>query len=313
MATRDVGSAAGNGESSVAAGTTFFALANPANISGVIDTVEIWAASNMSGLKVGIFYQVSGAIYKCRSVATIGSVTAGSKKTFSGLNLAVVAGDYIGFYHTGGALEYGSAGRGRGYLAGDHVIEGQQNTFGIAGGGSFSCYGTGYSGPPLVSSTRLTSSFAGATMVANITHKGGYAVTKRGVAYNLTGGDPDPAVDSKVEETGDFDVGEFSEGITDIAPGTTVYVRPYAYSVEQGYGYGTTLSVAIQSEWGKSKALLNSRLWGYPADVSFGAMRGGAYVHQYEPVDTNPDNLCGVDSSMTASPWLFRTFLYFDL
>ena len=166
---------------------------------------------------------------------------------------------------------------------------------------------------PLVTSTRLTSSFAGATMAASLTDKGGYTVTKRGVAYNITGGDPDPTVDSKVEETGDFAVGAFTEGITGISPGVTVYARPYAYSVEEGYGYGTTMSVAIQSEWGKAKALLNSRFWGYPADASFSAMRAGSYVHQYEPDDTNPDHLTGVDSSMTASPWLLRTFLYFDL
>lgn len=165
---------------------------------------------------------------------------------------------------------------------------------------------------PVVSSTRLTAAWSGMTAVANLTDKGGYDVIKRGFAYNTTGGDPDPSVDDYVEEDGDFDTGEFSAQLTGLSVETHYYVRPYAYSAEEGYGYGTTMDITT-NEWGKVKATLNSRFWGYPADISFAAMRGGSYVHQYEPVDTNPDNLTGVDSSMTASPWLFRTFLYFDL
>lgn len=182
--------------------------------------------------------------------------------------------------------------------------------------------GTGYgttvqvntaSATPILSSTRLTASYCAATAVANITNTGGYTLTKRGVAYNLTGGDPDPAVDSKVEETGSFGTGEFTEAIPSLGLGVTVYARPYAYSAAGGYGYGTTLNVTTESVSGRVMALTNSRLWGYPADSTFDYMRAGNYVHQWEPTDTNPDNLIGVDSSYTASPWLFRGFLYFDL
>ena len=73
--------------------------------SGRIDTVEVWAEAgygNMTNAKVGMFYLVSGTTYKCRSVATIGTVVAGSKQTFtqdSGSNplaLTVALGDLIG-------------------------------------------------------------------------------------------------------------------------------------------------------------------------------------------------------------------------
>lgn len=314
MTTIDVGSTAINRDSYGDAGTTFIDFANPANLSGLIDTIEVWANQNMSGLKVGFFYLVSGTTYKCRTVISIGSVTAGSKQTFSGLSAAIVAGDYIGFYWSGGRIEYGTAGVGRGYLAGDHVNVDEQSSFGVAmGSGSFSCYGTGYSGPPLVSSVRLTASFAGATGVGNITNKGGYTVTKRGVAYNDTGGDPDPTTDPHVEEDGDFPTGEFSEGITGLSPETLYYVRPYAYSVEEGYGFGTTMEVTT-SPAGTVLATLNSRFAGEAANISYGDMRGGGGgVEIRAPDYTNPDNLCGADDTLTASPWLFRSFLYFDL
>jgi hypothetical protein len=158
----------------------------------------------------------------------------------------------------------------------------------------------------------ITSSYAGASLRATITDTGASTLTQRGVVYNQTGGDPVAGTDSMVVEDGDFGIGEFYESVA-AAPGTTVYIRPFAYSPTEGYGYGTTLSVVVQSTWGQSKALTYGRLFGYPAGDSFAGMRGGSQVHVYQPVDTNPDNLGGVDSSQTASPWLFRTFLYFDL
>ncbi|MBA7536082.1 hypothetical protein ES705_28344 [subsurface metagenome] len=175
---------------------------------------------------------------------------------------------------------------------------------------AFREYGSTY--PPVLSSVRLTASFKSATMVANLTDKGGYAVTKRGVAYNTSGGDPHPDTDSKVEETGNFDLGQFTEVIPDLLPETLYYARPYAYSVEEGYGFGTTMTITTSVK-GIVIATLNSRFFGFPANVTFGAMRAGEWVHVFAPDETTPDNICGVDDTMTASPWLFRSFLYFDL
>jgi len=74
-----------------------------------------------------------------------------------------------------------------------------------------------------------------ATGKGNITDTGGENATKRGVCYNLTG---NPTIaDSKVEETGTFGTGAFTEAITGLTLGTKYYVKPYAYN-SAGYGYG---------------------------------------------------------------------------
>ena len=109
MASIDVGSVATNRNSSVSAGTTYIDMANAANLDGVIDTIEIWANIAITGMRIGIFQRTTGNDFKCRSAVAIGAVTpAGSKQTFSGLNLVIKAGDFIGFYHTGGNMEYGT-------------------------------------------------------------------------------------------------------------------------------------------------------------------------------------------------------------
>lgn len=75
-----------------------------------------------------------------------------------------------------------------------------------------------------------------ATGNGNITDLGGENATKRGICYNLTGS---PTVaDSKVEETGSFETGAFTENLINLSPGTTYHVKAYAYN-SAGYGYGT--------------------------------------------------------------------------
>ncbi len=144
MPSIDVGSAATNRDLSAALGTTYIDMANAANLDGIIETLELWANTTMSGCKVGIFERTTGDKFKCRAVADIGAVTAGSKQTFSGLSLAIKTGDFIGLYNTGGKLEYGTGGVGRSILAGNHVIVNDESTYGVyMGSGSFSLYGIG--------------------------------------------------------------------------------------------------------------------------------------------------------------------------
>lgn len=71
---------------------------NPANDSGVIDTVEAWFGTADAGnnFRVGIFDNTSSANFTCRDGVSIGSVSAGSKQTYTGLSLDVETGDYIG-------------------------------------------------------------------------------------------------------------------------------------------------------------------------------------------------------------------------
>ncbi|MFC2001844.1 DNRLRE domain-containing protein [Chloroflexota bacterium] len=144
------------------------------------------------------------------------------------------------------------------------------------------------------------------TIVSN----GGLTVTKRGFCYNTTG-DPTVADDVK-EETGDFENGAFSLLVDNLLPGTHYYLKAYAYNSE-GYGYGATVEFDTK-EAGQVPATLSSRFAGKAADITYAAMyAGGGDVQIHPPDYTNPDNLCGVDDTYTASPWLFRTFLFFNL
>jgi len=83
---------------------------NAADGNGTITTVEIWADSEMSGVKVATFFKVDATHWTTRDYETVnngngaGVVLAGSKQTFT-VSLDVQTGDYIGWYHSGGGIE----------------------------------------------------------------------------------------------------------------------------------------------------------------------------------------------------------------
>jgi len=94
---------------------------NPANETGKITSVEIWARSNLTGCKVGIFYLVSGNLYSTRDWVNIGLVTAGSKQSFP-TDLNVEIGDFIGIYYSPGNIAYSIGISGNScYKSGDHI------------------------------------------------------------------------------------------------------------------------------------------------------------------------------------------------
>jgi hypothetical protein len=146
MSVIDIGSDAINRATYTGGGGTFIELDNPANLSSIIDSIQIWAYSNITGLKVGTFYFVSGTTYKCRDSATLGSVTAGSKQTFSGLAINVIAGDLLGFYWPAGQgnLELSTSG-GAGLLqaTGDILTPGASASCTTNANWNVSIYGTG--------------------------------------------------------------------------------------------------------------------------------------------------------------------------
>ncbi|MBA7547873.1 hypothetical protein ES705_40314 [subsurface metagenome] len=124
---------------------TILEMNNPANASGKITSVEIWAVSNegLTDCKVGTFYRLGNSDYKCRDSANIGTVTSGSKQIFSGLDIAVETGDCIGIYFSRGEIERDLGGETFYRVAGDHVNPGDQATFSAAVPGYFSLYGIG--------------------------------------------------------------------------------------------------------------------------------------------------------------------------
>ena len=141
MAAIDVGNAASDRGGS-ASSQTLIDLGNPANETGALTSVEIWAATSMTGCKVGTFYG-SAPNFTKRDSASIGNVTAGSKQTFTSLNISIETGDFIGIYFGTGDVEFDtSGGTDVYYKAGDQFEAGTQ-TYTQAASDAMSVYGTG--------------------------------------------------------------------------------------------------------------------------------------------------------------------------
>ncbi len=138
----DMGSAATNRYNGLILGYTYLSLDNPANLSGTITSIEIWAHAAMSGVKVGTFYLSDpiNLFYKCRDAVTIGNVTAGSKQTFV-VSLAVGAGDLIGIYYSGGGISHQvMGGAGLRLRLGDLVTPGSEAPYPLFSGLAMSLY-----------------------------------------------------------------------------------------------------------------------------------------------------------------------------
>ena len=124
---------------------TLIALDNPANGTGTIDTIEIWAETQMEGTKAGTF-NGSGTDYTSRDVEVIGTVFVPSNQTpqsFTGLDCDVTSGDYIGCYNISGYIEKGSNGLvGVYYKSGDQFGAGEQ-PYSLLADDIMSLYGTG--------------------------------------------------------------------------------------------------------------------------------------------------------------------------
>lgn len=139
----DVGGAAIDGDSYANALNTLIDLTNPANLSGLITSVDVQANTNITGLRVGIFRLVSGTTYRCITSVAVGNVTAGSKQTFP-VSLPVQAGDFIGCYFAVGRIE-ASDGIGSGllYKAGEYIDPGDSAAYTLLAGATQSLYGQG--------------------------------------------------------------------------------------------------------------------------------------------------------------------------
>ena len=145
MGAIDVGNAATDRSASGTSGRHFIDSSNPANATGIITSIEVWAATDMTEFQVATLYLVSGTIYKVRAIQTIGNVTAGSKQTFP-VSLAVVASDLLGCFFNIGSLEADtSGGAGIFYKAAENAyVVGEEVEY-TALAWNISLYGTGVS------------------------------------------------------------------------------------------------------------------------------------------------------------------------
>ena len=132
---------------------TYVGKNNPANDTGSIDTIEMWFDTNGDddGANVEVAtFSASGNVLTSRDSEVIGTVTKGSKQTFTGKDMDIATGDYIGIYYTAGWIETTIAGGlGHWYKGGDH-IPCISEAFISSGGRIFSLYGTGETPPPPV-------------------------------------------------------------------------------------------------------------------------------------------------------------------
>ena len=134
---------------------TIINATNPAKVDGIITSIEVWAYTALEGFEVATFYAVGPDRFTTRDHYTIGSVAPGSKQTFSGLSIAVAAGDYLGHYIAAssptGYIELDATGySGYWYRAGDS-IPCADVLFGFVAGRCFSVHGIGGEAPPPVS------------------------------------------------------------------------------------------------------------------------------------------------------------------
>jgi hypothetical protein len=109
MTVIDVGSDAIDRALDTSATRTYILLNNPANLSGILNRVLVYG-SNWVGLRVGTFFLVSGTTYRCRDSVAVANGTG--YQEFLGLTLIAQAGDYLGFYHAGGAIDISLTGTG---------------------------------------------------------------------------------------------------------------------------------------------------------------------------------------------------------
>ena len=153
----DIGSPAINRLDNMGTNYTIVNKSNPANASGTITSIEIWAYAELANCEVATFYVVSGDNLSTRDTEAIGTVTAGSKQTF-GVSLNVEAGDYLGIYFTGGYIERDDTGyAGVWYIVGDY-IPCTNVAFLVIAGDTVSLYGTGISLIPITATSNIATS-----------------------------------------------------------------------------------------------------------------------------------------------------------
>jgi len=120
MASIDIGTAAIVRGSFITTNQTVIAVSNPANASGKITSVEIYAETSMTNVKVATFYVKPTYIFTTRDYQYLGNVAEGAKRTFT-VDLDVVIGDYIGIYYNAGNMYRDTTGSGYWSITEDYI------------------------------------------------------------------------------------------------------------------------------------------------------------------------------------------------
>ena len=137
----------------------------PATDTGTITSIEIWANGDLTNVEVATFISVEVYVLSTRDTVTIGSVTGGSKQTFtedsggSPISLEVHEGDLIGIYAGSGTIERSESGGLNVLIAsGDHIPCTEQS-FSFWSGDIISLYATGTTEEEEVNATFFGTNF----------------------------------------------------------------------------------------------------------------------------------------------------------
>jgi hypothetical protein len=218
-----IGNAATDRSQAAPSGYTFVDMINPADGTGTIDTWEMWFATNGSDVEVATFYEFATYGWATNDYETIGSVTAGSKQTFNGLDTDVETGEYAGIYFSAGTLERDLSGTGYSYASGDWIPN-NSKYFSPQSDRTISLYGTGTESGGEV---EKLSAESGAGVETKADFPGG----------KITGGESGNGVDTESELEGETGAGDTATGMGSSTLDTGSVVERYA--VETGTGMET--------------------------------------------------------------------------
>ena len=247
----DVGASAAVKNSTYGLGNTIIHLYNPVNANGVLTVFEVYAETNCANTKIGVF-SGSGSTRTSRDYESIGSITAGSKQTFTGKNCDAQTNDVLGVYGTGGTIyqqnDGSSGGLGLIYRTpdGDAFTGTSQNfvTTYAAYKLQPSVYLTGVSTAAVTTNAADNVTASGCRGNGNITDTGGSGsdISRRGFCYKAgTSGDPTVA-DSTAYDDGTFGTGAYTKNISGLSAGSSYRVRAYVINA-YGIFYGSTVQV----------------------------------------------------------------------
>lgn len=149
MAVIDVGTKDWAEAGSTVPNYTLLSYANPANDTGTLTSFKVFVTTsfgNATDSKIGTFYG-SGTSWTRRDYEAVGTVTAGSEQTFTGLNCDVTADDILGWVCTSGRIVYrtGQVGSSIKFKAYDQFDAGTQ-TYASNEGWEYYLYGEGATG-----------------------------------------------------------------------------------------------------------------------------------------------------------------------
>jgi hypothetical protein len=274
------GLAATNRASSKAAGNTHINYGD--GDEGKITSLEVWFNSNATGVYVGTAWYDSGNVWNVSGVSvSLGSVTAGSKQTFSGLNFSVSASHQLAIFFASGNIEADSGYAGARSVTAQNEVGGSQQYQFDADDYGMSLHGIGVATPSVTTQSASSVASTTATGNGNVTDTGG-SITERGICYKTSTG-PTTA-DSTSHDHTDA-AGAFTMPLTGLSPSTVYHCKAYCINA-MGTSYGaeqdftttldapTNVSVTenqaakVVVTWTKSAGATGYRVYRDNADVS---------------------------------------------